>query len=494
LKSANNQFYSDTHKPEDNQLIVHCTILANPEPDIKWYVNKVPLHLCSLPRITVFNHPDDVHEHTVASLVILGPSFLDNGEYVIEVQNEAGFEKRVLNLHFQTEEEYNALYYQRYLEHKEHFKLHEYAPGEERWEDVVPEVKEFVFWEPEPETGVKQTADGKVRKRRKKHRYIKKKVMTAWGDEVEQDVTDEDASSESYTASEDEKEEEEEDEEEEEGWGAVSEPEDEAVEEPAAEVAPEEGAAAEEPPKEEEQAPAEEPPKEEEQAPAEEPPKEEEQVPTEEPPKEEEQAPAEEPQVEEAEALPPPPPPETEDQRRERLALEAVENFEDVIAYEDEFSPNSICKRRDDPEFPMVYRKPKFYITDFQLRKKFFFVNKLIDVDLEKGKTLRIESITSSLGPVTVEWRFNGRLISSTVRRTIEFFPRKNFTAVEIENTRVQDSGTYQVTFYNNYTEPLMDFCKVNIFVPQPKEVMHQPPTFTRVLTGINHFRLYKFK
>ena len=44
----------------------------------------------------------------------------------------------------------------------------------------------------------------------------------------------------------------------------------------------------------------------------------------------------------------------------------------------------------------------------------------------------------------------------------------------------------------NDYTEPLIDACKVNIIVPKPLESADQPPTFTRLLTGINHYKLLK--
>ena len=109
-----------------------------------------------------------------------------------------------------------------------------------------------------------------------------------------------------------------------------------------------------------------------------------------------------------------------------------------------------------------------------------------------KGKTLRLESFAAALGKVTVEWRFNGRIIGETHRRTIEFNPHRNLTVLEIENTRVQDSGTYSVVFYNDFTEPLIDACKVNIIVPKPLETADQPPTFTRLITGINHYKLLK--
>lgn len=438
-----------------------------------------------MPRVTVFNHPDDVHEHTIASLVILGPSYLDNGEYVIEVENDAGFERRSLNIQFQTEEEYNEKYYKRYLEHKEHYKLHEYAPGEERWEDIVPEVKEFHCYEPEPEVSQKVSADGKVRKRRKKHRLIKKKVMTPWGEEKEQEVTDEDASSESYSAGESEAAASEP--EEEEGWGVESEPEE---EETAVEEAVSEPQATDEQ-KEPDTQPVEE------QIEAEiepEPQPVEEQKEPEPEPELIEEIKEPEPVVEQKE--PEPEPEASGEIQPENLPMDKLSFrppiFEDFEPKNRDYEPEVVRMRQEDPEFPYIWRRPKFYITDFQLRKKFYFVNKLIDVELVKGKTLRLESFSAALGKVTVEWRFNGRIIGETHRRTIEFNPHRNLTVLEIENTRVQDSGTYSVVFYNDFTEPLIDACKVNIIVPKLLETADQPPTFTRLLTGINHYKLLK--
>ncbi|XP_070504254.1 muscle M-line assembly protein unc-89-like [Chironomus tepperi] len=473
-----------TYKPEDDQLIVHCTILANPEPSIKWYVQKVPLHLCPLPRVTVFNHPDDVHEHTIASLVILGPSYLDNGEYVIEVENDAGFERRVLNIQFQTEEEYNEKYYRRYLEHKEHFKLHEYGPGEERWEDIVPEVKEFHFYEPEPEVAAKKvSASGKIRKRRKKHRLVKKKVMMPWGEEEEQEVSDENASSESYTASESEQASEPE---EEEGWGPESEPEEEQsvvgeskeaeTESMATEVQSEIAEEQKEPEPEPEIVTETEPETVEETKEPTPEPVEEIKEPEPEPEPEPVVEPVAEPEPEASTEI------QAENLPTEKPAFKPPE-FEDFEPKNRDYEPDVVRMRQEDPEFPYIWKRPKFYITDFQLRKKFYFVNKLIDVEMVKGKTLRLESFAAALGKVTVEWRFNGRIIGETHRRTIEFNPHRNLTVLEIENTRVQDSGTYSVVFYNDYTEPLIDACKVNIIVPKPLETADQPPTFTRLLT-----------
>ncbi|KAG5676322.1 hypothetical protein PVAND_006168 [Polypedilum vanderplanki] len=459
-----------TYKPEENQLVVHCTILANPEPDIKWYVNKVPLHLCPLPRITIFTHPDDVHEHTIASLVILGPTYLDNGDYVIEVKNDAGFERRCLNIQFQTEEEYNEKYYQRYMEHKEHFKLHEFGPNEVRWEDVVPEVREFHRYVPEEEAK-KVSTDGKVRKRRKKHRYVKKKVMTPWGEEKEVDVTDEDASSESYTAgeSEEEKEEEEEEiEEEEQGWNVEGEVDDDEEEAPAEtnENQPIEQTSAKEPTP---------------------PPKE----PTPEIVKEATPEPIKEPTPPPKE--PTPPAIQEEETKEDEEAAEIIEplkkmsfqvpQFEIIEPTIDIYDPDYVRKQHENLEYPYIYRRPKFHITEYQLRKKFQFVNKLIDVELVKGKTLRLESFIACLGKVTPEWRFKGHVISSTVRRTIEYNPHRNLTAIEIENTRLQDSGVYSIVWYNDYTEPMIDSCRVNIILPKTAETFEHAPTFTRLLT-----------
>lgn len=475
---------------------MHCTILANPEPDIKWYVKKVPLHLCPLPRIKIFTHPDKVHEHTIASLVILGPSYLDNGEYIIEVRNDAGFERRTVNVRFQTEEEYNEKFYKRYMHHKECFKLHEYGPNEEKWEDVIPEVREFHPYVPEEEKP-KVSASGRMRKRRKKHRYIKKKILMPWGEEEEHEVTDSGASSESYSAGESEEKEEEE---EEEDWlqGDPTPSEDQSV---AASVAASIAGDVELPSVAEEstqvdETPIEEPPVEEipvEETPIEEVPIEEPQV--EEPKVEEtkieeaqpEEIKPEEPKVEEQPAEEEPP----EDENEYTYSSEPYAEYEEPqeIIYYDDFHPIEIARKLADPDYPRITRRPKFYITDFQLKKKFYFVNKLIDVEMVKGKTLRLESMCSTLGPVTCEWRFNGRVLGNTLRRTIEFYPRKNFTSVEIENARVQDSGTYVVAFFTNYTEPLIDICKVNIIAPKPVEVADQPPTFTRLLTGISHYK-----
>lgn len=469
-----NKIFLDTHKPEDDQLIVHCTIFGNPEPDIKWFFNKIPLNLCLIPRYQIYNHPDDLHEHIVASLVITGPSYLDNGEYVIELRNEAGFERRTLNAQFQTEEEYNAIYFKKYMEHKENWKYHEYQPGEVRWEDRVPDVKEFKFPDfvfAEEKVGT----NGKKKKMRKKRIKVQKKVMTAWGDEKtvevstegseEEEITDDDESQLQKESDNEEKEEE--------GWGPPTEDEEEEVApQETSEIVQEQNTET----KTEEVASV--------------------------PETQSEIVDIPETQTEiVAEPISESPPVETEPIQIEEASggieepssdniQEITEEVEDLTV--EDYQP-SVRQKVEEVEHPIILHRPKFYITDFQLRKKFFFVNKLIDVELLKGKTLRLESISSSLGPVTAEWRFNGRLLSNTARRQIEFYPRKNFAAIEIENTRVQDSGTYTVTFYNDYTEPLIDSCKVNIFVAQPKETADQPPTFTRLLTGINHYKLLKF-
>lgn len=466
-------------------MIVHCTIFGHPEPTIKWFKDKIPLNLCSIPRYTIYNHPDDLHEHTIASIVVLTPSYLDNGDYIIEVQNEMGSERRVLNVQFQTEDEYNAIYFQKYLEHKELSKYHEYRPGETRWEDIVPEVKEFVFWEPPEDENDAKTN----KKKKKKKRKIMKTIITPWGDEKQVEVTDEEGSGESIEGSDDDEEQEvnqEEEEEEDLGWNVPGEvcvsDEEEEVKPAEAPVAPvvEEQAApvAEEPP-----APVvEEPPAPVVEEPVKEPSPEKAPEPVPEP---EPQVVEQEIEVPEAEEVIEQPPEEIDE------GAWCVESQEPDAQIEEEYEP--YVRKEPEVEHPIILRRPKFYITDFQLRKKFYFVSKLIDVELLKGKTLRMQSLSSSIGPVTCEWRHNGRLIKApTARKSIEFYTRKNQTILEIENTRVQDSGTYTVIHYNDYTEPLIDTCKVNIIVPQPKETADQPPTFTRLLTGINHYRLIK--
>lgn len=455
-------------------MVVHCTIFGNPEPTIKWFKDKIPLNMCTIPRYTIFNHPDDLHEHTIASIIVMSPSYLDNGDYIIEVENEMGFERRVLNVQFQTEDEFNAIYFQKYLEHKENMKYHRYQPGETRWEDIVPEVKEFVFWEPPEE----EVAAGQ--KKKKKKGKIMKTIITPWGDEKQVEVTDEEGSGESDDA---EEQQEEEEEEEDAGWnvpGEVAESEGEeetpAVEQPVV---------AEQPVVEEQPAPVEEP--------AKEPSPEAAPEAVEEAPVETEKPAEEVAEVSQEQEVAPEevePVPEEETQVEDGAYGEELQ-VEEEPEYREPSEP--YVRKEPEVEHPIILRRPKFYITDFQLRKKFYFVNKLIDVEMLKGKTLRMQSVSSSIGPVTCEWRHNGRLIKApTARKTIEFYPRKNQIILEIENTRVQDSGTYTVTVYNDYTEPLIDSCKVLITVPQPKETADQPPTFTRLLTGINHYRLIK--
>jgi hypothetical protein len=468
---------SDTHKPEDDQMIVHCTIFGHPEPTIKWFKDKIPLNLCSIPRYVIYNHPDDLGEHTIASIIVTSPSYLDNGDFIIEVENEMGHERRVCNVQFQTEEEYHALYFQKYMEHKELTKYHQYRPGEERWEDMVPEVHEFHFWEPEPEEA--QPAIGSNGKRKKKVKPRKmKKIITPWGDEQEVETTDDEAPS--IEVTDDEGEEEEEEEEEEDlGWNVPGENvEPEEDDEVPVEAAP---VVEEAPPAPIEEAPAPEP----EPEPVKEPTPEPEKIPEPEPEPEPEPVPV----VEEEPAAPEQPAEEEEQVEDNAYGYEEPQTPQ--VEEEEEYEP--WVRKEPEVEHPIILRRPKFYITDFQLRKKFHFVNKLLDVELLKGKTLRMQSVSASIGPVTCEWRHNGRLIKApTARKSIEFYTRKNMTVLEIENTRVLDSGTYTVTHYNDYTEPLIDSCKVTITVPQPKETADQPPTFTRLLTGINHYRLIK--
>lgn len=398
-----------------------------------------------LPRYKIFNHPDDLHEHTIASLIVTSPSWLDNGDFIIEVENEMGCERRVLNVQFQTEEEYNAIYFQKYLEHKENLKYHQYQPGEQRWEDIVPEVKEFVFWLPPEEEEDKN-------KPQKPGESVDDEEEEEEGEEEEEEFT---------------------------GWavpgeGGASEEEDE-VEEPVSEVPAAEPVAEPEP--EPEPTPVEEPPKEPtpEKAP---------EVVEEAPPVEEQASAVEESFQDQASAS----------RKPSMQASDGGFDWSNSFEPTEEVEPVEVYKRKEpEVEHPIILNRPKFYITDFQLRKKFHFVNKLFDIEMMKGKTLRMESFSASIGPISCEWHHNGRLVTApTYRKSIEFHKTRNMTVLEIENVRVQDSGTYTVTHYNNYTEPLIDSCKVLITVPQPKETADQPPTFTRLLTGINHYRVIK--
>lgn len=383
------------------------------------------------------------------------------------------------------------------MEHKEITKYHIYRPGEVRWEDVVPEVHEFHCYVP-AELQAKQPtirADGKKTKRVKPKKLVTKKVMTPWGDEKDEQVeeTDNDADSIEVTDNEDEEVEDEEEGEEDGGWLVEGESagvdEDEESEAPAVdESAPAETETQSEEPQEE--VTVEEPDVEEV-----EPEPEPESDPW---PIEEEIQPVEEEKIVEEEAPPPPapveepaPPAEPEfEPIWEIIEEDPTDEYGAPLEEEDEIVEEEQEPEKKGPvvEHPIILRKPKFYITDFQMRRKFFMVNKLIDIVQLKGTTLRMQSISASIGPVTCEWKHNGRVIHApTARKTIEFYTRKNQSILEIENTRVLDSGTYTCTHYNNYTEPLVDSCKVTITVPQVPERADQPPTFTRLLTGTCH-------
>lgn len=481
--------------------MISCTILANPPPRIRWTAQKVPLWLASLPRVKILTHPDDVHEHLICQLVINDPSYLDNGDYIIELENEAGCERRTINVNFQTEEEYNELYCKRYMQHKEITKYHIYRPGEVRWEDVVPEVHEFIPYVPE-ELKAKQPVartDGKKTKRVKPKKMVKKMVMTPWGDEKEELAEETDYDAESIEVTDNEEEEEEEEAAADDGGGGwlvegesagVEDEEEAPAEEGAAPAAEGEGET------QEEVAAVEEIQLEPEPVPEPEP-----EVQPEPEPEPEVIEPEPEPEPVVEEKAPTPPPPEPVKEPTPPPAEPEFEPIWDIVEEDptDEYGqppeePEIYypCEpdepKKDTTEHPIILRKPKYNITDFQMRRKFFMVNKLVDITQLKGTTLRMQSISASIGPITCEWRHNGRVIRApTARKSIEFYSIRNKSILEIENTRVQDSGTYTCVHYNNYTEPLIDSCKVTITVPQIPERADQPPTFTRLLTGTCH-------
>lgn len=505
----------DVYNPDVHQLVISCTILANPPPRIRWTAQRVPLWLASLPRVKILTHADDVEEHLICQLVINDASYLDNGDYIIELENEAGCEKRTITVNFQTEEEYNELYFKRYMEHKEITKYHIYRPGEVRWEDVVPEVHEFIPYVPEElqPKGPTIRADGKLMKRVKPKKKVKKMVMTPWGDEKEEIVEETDYEAESIEVTDNEDEEEEEVSESTGGGGWLVEGETVMSSETATAtqsmagtvmgsiagtvvgegevVAVQDEIAAEDEEEEEivEKEPTPVPEPEPEVQPEPEPEPEVEEVAEEPEPIVEEEQPVE-PPAPVVEAPPPAPAePEFEPIWDDIVDEDPTDEYgkppEEPEVYAEE--PQEPVKK-DTVEHPIILRKPKYQITDFQLRRKFFMVNKLVNVEQLKGTTLKLESFSASVGPITCEWRHNGRLIHApTARKNIYFYSIRNQAVLEIENTRVQDSGTYTCTHYNNYTEPLIDSCKVTITVPKVAERADQPPTFTRLLTGTCH-------
>lgn len=486
-------FYSlcmliDTLKPEDDQMIVHCTIFGNPEPDIKWFKDKIPLNICSLPRYTIYNHPDDLHEHIIASLVILTPSFLDNGEYVIELTNEAGFERRVLQVQFQTEDEYNALYYEKYKQHKEMRKYHVYAPGETRWEDQLPYVKEIPVEVPEEPKKMKKII----------------KIVTQIdeeGNETEVEVEEEVEDIEEETPEEEEPEESETESEYDSDGERIEKPPkitEEAITEgvsdesggvpptddgapPADGVLPVDGAVPLEGEADGGIAPSEEAP----------------------PPVDE--TPVEVAQVEEPVAVIP----EGKKVTISDVVQEVIIRQDEIIAPRsdgkeptEEPEESEMAKRmreireekQKEKEANEPQRKPKFHINEYILKQKFYFVNKLHDLRVIQGKEFHLQSVVASLDLPVVEWRRNGRRLNSTLRTEVFFNPRTNVSTVTVSDARSQDSGTYTVTVISPVGGTITDQCEITVYVPSTEVVTDKVlrPTFTRIITGINFFRLLR--
>ena len=141
----------------------------------------------------------------------------------------------------------------------------------------------------------------------------------------------------------------------------------------------------------------------------------------------------------------------------------------------------------------VMKRKPKFHISEYQLKKKFYFVNKLYNLGVPSGRTFRLQSVISSIDPITVEWRRNGRLLSNTPRTSIVTDAKTNVSIVEVTRTRLQDNGRYSCTATSGFCGTITDECDVSIYLPQPQDTGDQPPTFTRLITGINFYRLQKY-
>ena len=479
---------------DEDQMIVHCTIFGSPEPDIKWFKDKWPLNISLLPRFRIYNHPDELREHTIASLIIERPSFVDNGEYVIEVSNEMGFERRVLNINYQTEDEYNALYYEKFKVHKELWKYHEYKEGEIRWEDRLPAVKEIIIEEPVVE-------ETKKRKRKKKPKVL----LDEDGNEIEPEEGEEGGEEDDGEECEEEEEEVEEEQEAEEDEDDEEEPNEWAVAvEPEAPVVVEEVPATVEAPVE---VPAEVPV----DPPAEAPVEAQVETPAEVPAEAQAEAPVEdqggEEEGEEEEE-------EGEGEGAPKAAVEKKVDFSDVVQEKiiDTDAPPKDPTPEPEPEpvpepvvepvveeepvvedFVVKKRKPKFHISEYQLKKKFYFVNKLYNLGVPSGRTFRLQAIVSSIDPITFEWRRNGRLLSNTPRTSIVTNPKTNVSILEVTRSRLQDNGRYTCNVTSEFSGIITDECDVSIYLPQPQDTGDQPPTFTRLLTGINFYRLQKY-
>lgn len=133
-------------------------------------------------------------------------------------------------------------------------------------------------------------------------------------------------------------------------------------------------------------------------------------------------------------------------------------------------------------------KKPKYHLTEFQIKQRFHFVNKLHDTMVAPGKTIFLSSIISSIGPIEVEWRLNGRLLHNTSRKELFFQRHRNVASIEIQNARGIDSGKYTITAISEICGSITDECEVVVKVPV-KETADQPPTFTRIITGIRFYK-----
>lgn len=120
------QFFSETFNPQTFQLSFETMILANPPPKIVWYRGPILIGFIPDPNVVIFTHPDEVGKHTMATLTLHRPSYMDCGHYVCIAENEHGIAKQEHDCNFITEDDF----YQLKASHiKEREKIHEIKPS-----------------------------------------------------------------------------------------------------------------------------------------------------------------------------------------------------------------------------------------------------------------------------------------------------------------------------------------------------------------------------
>lgn len=147
-----------------------------------------------------------------------------------------------------------------------------------------------------------------------------------------------------------------------------------------------------------------------------------------------------------------------------------------------------VSKRRRQQPQRDTRRKPKYHITDHRLKNSLYFVNKLHNMTIAPGKTITMQSIISSIDPIRTEWRRNGRLLSETPRTEMFFNKRTNVASIEIRKCRLQDNGKYTCIAISDLCGEVEDECEITVEKPKI-ETADQPPTFTRLITGIRFYK-----